>query len=148
VHTCALAVEWRASLVGGCDQQLLGRGQAGSLTGGRDQVIGRELLCGPVVDEAFLQQPIDGPTLSTNIAQGVPCASQFGVVLMDQVLESPEPTPSTQGLDQTSTGRSVARTEDHRSRRDDQFVNVAVERMMRDAKITQIYEGPIRSSAS
>jgi len=51
---------------------------------------------------------MNGPTLCTNITQRVRCPNQFRILLIDQVLESPEQTATVQGLAQTAAGRSVA----------------------------------------
>ena len=59
-------------------------------------VVGRELLRGARVDESLVKQPLDGPALGSNITQGVPRRDQFGVVLIDLVLESPERSPPLQ----------------------------------------------------
>ncbi len=71
-------------------------------------MVGRELLRGAVVDESLVQQPLDGPTLGSNITQGVPRRNQFGVVFIDLVLESSERSPPLQRLGQLSAGRAVA----------------------------------------
>ena len=55
-------------------------------------VVGRELPRCLLVDESLFGEPIDGSTLGTDITQGVPCPNQFRVVVIDQVLESPERT--------------------------------------------------------
>lgn len=49
-------------------------------------MIGRELVRGAVVDESLLKQPLDGPALGSNITQGLPRRNQFGVVLVELVL--------------------------------------------------------------
>ena len=67
-----------------------------------------ELLRGGVVDESLVKQPLDGPALASNIAQGMPRRDQFGVVFMDLVLESSERSPPLQRLGQASAGRAVA----------------------------------------
>lgn len=53
-------------------------------------MVGRELLRRAVVDESLVKQPIDGPALRSNITQGMPRRNQFGVVLIEIVLEASE----------------------------------------------------------
>jgi hypothetical protein len=77
----------------------------------RDQlgiILGVPVLRGVVVDESFLKQPLDGPALGSNITQGVPRRNQFGVVLVELVLESAEGSSPLQRLGQASAGCLVA----------------------------------------
>jgi hypothetical protein len=71
-------------------------------------MIGHELLCGAVVDESPVEQPLDRPTLGSDIAQRVPRRDQIRMVFVELVLESPERSSSLQRLSQLSTGHAVA----------------------------------------
>ena len=50
----------------------------------------REFFCGTIVDEFLVEKALHGPALSPDITQGMPRRDQFGVVLVELVLESPE----------------------------------------------------------
>lgn len=68
---------------------------------------GHELLCGTVVDESLVGQPLDGPTLGSDIAQRVPRRGQIRMAFVELVLESPERSSSLQRLSQLLTGYGV-----------------------------------------
>lgn len=71
-------------------------------------VIGHELSRCAVVDESLVKEPLDGPTLGSDIAQRVPRRDQIWMVFVELVLEPPERSSSLQRLRQLSTGNSVA----------------------------------------
>lgn len=67
-----------------------------------------ELVCGLLVDEPLVKQPLNRPALGANIPQGVPRRDQLGVVFIYLALESSEGSPSLQRPCQLSaSGRSL-----------------------------------------
>ena len=53
-------------------------------------MIKSKLLGGTFVDEVLVQEPLDGASLGSHITQRMPCRDQFGVVLIQLVLETSE----------------------------------------------------------
>ena len=47
------------------------------------RVVGSEPVRGAVVDESFVQQPLDGSALGSNITKGVPRRDEFGLVFIE-----------------------------------------------------------------
>lgn len=71
-------------------------------------MVARELLCGAVVDESLVKEPLDGPTLGSRIAKGMPRRNQARVAFIDLVLESSEYSPPLQRTGQASACLAVA----------------------------------------
>lgn len=53
-------------------------------------MVARELLCGAVVDESLVKEPLDGPALGSRITKGMPRRNQVRVAFIDLALESSE----------------------------------------------------------
>lgn len=71
-------------------------------------MIGDEPLRRAVVDKSLVKQPLDGPTLGSDIAQRVPRRDQIRMVFVDLALESAERSSSLQRMSQLATGYGVA----------------------------------------
>ena len=71
-------------------------------------MVGRELFLGGVFDESVVAQPLDGSALGSNITQVVPGRDQFGVVLIELVLESSERSSFSQRMAQALASLTVA----------------------------------------
>ena len=71
-------------------------------------MVGLELSRDAVVDASIVHEPLDGPALGTNITHRVPRRNQFGVVLIDLILEVSECSPPLQRLCQLPAGGAVA----------------------------------------
>lgn len=71
-------------------------------------MVGREMSDGVFVDEPLTAQPLDGSALGSNITQVVPGRDQFGVVLVELVLESSERSSSPQCVAQALADFAVA----------------------------------------
>jgi hypothetical protein len=68
----------------------VGLGEAGI------RVVGSEPVRGAIIDESLVQQPLDGSALGSSVTKGVPRRNQFGVVVVDLLLESSERSRSLQ----------------------------------------------------
>ncbi len=67
----------------------------------------RELLGGAAVDEFLVQEPFDGTSLGSNVMPGMPSRDQFGMVLVELVLEPSECSLPLKDAGKAAAGRLV-----------------------------------------
>lgn len=67
----------------------------------RVRVGGGEPVGGGLVDEAFVEEPLDGAALGAYVLERVPARHELGVALVEPVLEPSECSASPEGVGQS-----------------------------------------------